>query len=416
MQVLFSKLIKRSDYSDLINPTDWLIELLGGTESTSGEKVTGDVAVRTSTVYACVKIISSHIAMLPTRVFYTDKNGKKTRDAAHPVAKLLETRPNPYMTPYEFKQILEAFRQLYGNGYAEIVWGRDGYPKALWPLNPRNVSILQDVKGKIWAVINLPNQVQRKIPYANLFHLKGLSMNGITGISPIEVVREQIGVQKASQKFLGKFYANGTMTRGVLKVPTQLNKEAKDRVRSEWESYSTGLTNAHRIAILDAGLDYQSLGMNQADAQFIETQKFTKSEIAQIFNVPLHMLAELDRATFSNIEQQSMEFLRDTLTPLIISWEQILQYQLFSNPEIEKGYYVKFNLNSILRGDSASRAQYYEKMVTLGIMSINEIRALEELDEIENGDKHFVSLNYVSLDKMDEYQMSKTGGKGVSKK
>lgn len=411
--MIFDKLFKkRSDeFSDTKTPAQWFIDFLGGEESSAGEQVTAETAIRTSTVYACVKIISNHIAMLPCQLYKISKDGKRERDKKHKVSKLIESRPNTYMTPFEFKQIMESHRQLYGNAYAEIEWGKDGYPKNLWILNPLKTRIVKDNKNKIWIVTDLPNKQKAKLAYENVIHLKGLSINGLTGVSPIEVARESIGVQIASQKYLGKFYSNGTMARGILKVPTQLNKEAKDKVRNEWESYSRGLTNAHRIAILDAGLDYQAIGMTQADAQFIETQKFTVSEIAKIFNVPPHMIGELDRATFSNIEQQSMEFVRDTLTPLLVSWEQVLQYQLLSNTDIEdRGYYIKYNLNSILRGDSNSRATYYEKMIQLGVYSINEVRDLEEKDSILNGDRHFVSLNYVSLDKMDEYQLLKAKG------
>lgn len=399
------------DVSNVTTPTDWLISLLNSTPSSAGEYITPDTALKNATIYSCIKIISSHIAMLPIQTFYIDKKGQRIRDKRHAVSNLIESRPNPYMTPFEFKQVMEAHRQLYGNAYAEIVWGADGYPSALYPLNSKNTRLEKDSNGKLWVTTSVPTYGNFKIDYSNIIHLKSMNLNGLVGMSPIEVVKEQIGVQQASQKFLGKFYANGTMSRGILKIPQQLNKEAKEKVRAEWESYGTGLSNAHRVAILDAGLDYQSLGMSQTDAQFIETQKYTKSEIAQIYNVPLHMLADLERATFSNIEQQSLEFVRDTLTPLLVSWEQTLSYQLFSTNDIKRGYYIKFNLNTILRGDSTSRANYYEKMIQLGVYSINEVRNLEELDGIEGGDDHRVDLNHISLKIADEYQMTKAGAK-----
>lgn len=397
-----------SNTTDVKNPASWLVDLLNTHIASTGEAITPSTAFMNATVYACIKIISSHIAMLPMQCFYLDKRGQRNRDRRHPVSVLIETRPNPYQTPFEFKQILEAHRQLYGNAYAEIVYGADGFPVALYPLNPKNTSIQKDGNGRIWCITNIPNYKEPfKIPYENIIHLKSMNLHGLMGLSPIEVVREQIGVQQASQKYLGKFYANGTMSRGILKVPQQLNKEAKEKVRTEWESYGTGIENAHRVAILDAGLEYQQLGISQADAQFIETQKFTKTEIAQIYNVPPHMLADLERATFSNIEQQSLEFVRDTLTPLLISWEETLAFQLFSTADLKKGYYLKYNLNSILRGDSTSRANYYEKMISLGVYSINEVRSFEELDAIEDGDDHRVDLNHISLKIADEYQLAK---------
>ena len=399
--MLFRKLEKRNeDTSDLKAPNKWLINLIGGNDTYSGENVTTDTAMNIAAVYACIRILSNHVAMLPLQL-YQESRGKKKRIHDHPIAKLIETRPNPYMTPFQFKQTMEAHRQLYGNAYAEIEWSKTGYPKALWILNPLVTKIVmeKDQHGNLKRYLvqtTLVNGQVVNLPYTSVLHIKGLSTNGIVGKSPIDVARETIGIQIAGQKFTGKFYANGTMSSGVLKVPQPLNPEAKQVIRQEWEKFNNGIDNAHRVAILDAGLDYQSLGIKQCDAQYIETQKFSIAEIARIFNVPPHMLADLERATFSNIEQQSLEFVRDTLSPLLISWEQELQYQLFTEDEIlNKKYYFKFNLNSLLRGDSTNRAAYYEKMINLGIYSINEVRELEDKDKIKNGDKHYMSLNYI---------------------
>lgn len=411
--MLFRKLEKRNeDTSDLKNPSKWLIDLIGTKDTYSGENVTTDVAMNIAAVYACIRILSNHVAMLPLNL-YQETRGKKKKIHDHPIAKLIEIRPNPYMTPFQFKQTMEAHRQLYGNAYAEIEWGKDGYPKALWILNPLVTKVVmeKDNNGnlkKYWVQTSLVNGQVVYLPYESILHIKGLSTNGIVGKSPIDVARETIGIQIAGQKFTGKFYANGTMSSGVLKVPQALNPEAKQVIRQEWEKFNNGLDNSHRVAILDAGLDYQSLGIKQCDAQYIETQKFSIAEIARIFNVPPHMLADLERATFSNIEQQSLEFVRDTLSPLLISWEQELQYRLFTEEEIEiKKYYFKYNLNSLLRGDSTNRAAYYEKMINLGIYSINEVRELEDKDKIKNGDKHYMSLNYIDIDLMNEYQKQK---------
>nr|DAL60800.1 MAG TPA_asm: HK97 Family Phage Portal Protein [Caudoviricetes sp.] len=413
--MLFRKLEQRSekvDTSDLKNPNKWLINLIGGNETYSGENVDTSTAINIAAVYACIRILSNHVAMLPLQLYQETRN-KKKRIHDHQIAKLIETRPNPYMTPFQFKQTMEAHRQLYGNAFAEIEWSKTGYPKALWILNPLVTKVVmeKDNEGNLKRYLVQTTLVNGKIvylPYSSVLHIKGLSTDGIIGKSPIEVARETIGIQIAGQKFTGKFYANGTMSSGVLKVPQSLKPEAKAIIRKEWEKFNNGLDNSHRVAILDAGLDYQSLGIKQCDAQYIETQKFSIAEIARIFNVPPHMLADLERATFSNIEQQSLEFVRDTLSPLLISWEQELQYQLFTEEEIEKQkYYFKFNLNSLLRGDSTNRAAYYEKMINLGIYSINEVRELEDKDKIKNGDKHYMSLNYIDIDLMNEYQKQK---------
>lgn len=274
-------------------------------------------------------------------------------------------------------------------------------------MDPAKTDIKVDINGKIWVTTILPNGKGVKIKYENILHLPNLSVKGIKGLSPIQVARETLGIQKASQKYVGSFYKTGTSARGVLTVPgVTLNKEAKEVVREEWESFNSGMTNANRIAILDSGITYQNITMSQQDAQFIETQKFNLQEIARIYNVPVHMVGDLERSTFSNIEQQSLSFVKNTMQPLITSWEQMLDYQLFTKEE-QKRYYTKYNLSSELRGDSESRAKYYKEMIYMGAMNINEVRELEDRDSIPNGDKHFANLNYIFLEFMEEYQRLK---------
>jgi HK97 family phage portal protein len=314
------------------------------------------------------------------------------------------------MSAYTFKELLQVHLVTWGNAYAYIEWNWDGRPKALWPLNPAltDVRIDQDT-GEVWYVTTFLTGEMRKLPWHDVLHLKMISRNGLKGITPIQVIREEIGIQQSAKKFIGSFYANGTSTRGVLKVPTPLRKEAKDKIREEWQNLNSGLTNAHKIAILDGGLDYQSIGMPLADAQFIETQKLGILEIAKIYKIPPHKLAQLDRATFSNIEHQSLEYVKNTLQPIITQWEQELDYKLFTETERKK-YYTKFNVTSELRGDSQSRAQYYKEMLYAGIYTINEIRELEEKDNIgPEGDKHYINMSFAPVDMLDKIIDKKFG-------
>ena len=396
--------------SNVTTPSKWFVNWINGGESESGELVDEETAMKMSAVYACIRLLSQSVAKLPIHV-YNDKNGKKEIDTKHPVTHLLETRPNPYMTPFEFKLTMEAHRQLYGNAYAEIQFGRDGYPKALWILNPELTEVVTDDKnhGKVWYTTVLPDGQAVKLKYENVLHIKNIGLTGLKGMSPIAVARETIGSQMASQKYVAKFYKNGTTAKGVLTVPgVTLKPEAKKIVREEWEKMNTGMTNANRIAILDSGITYQDLTMSQADAQFIETQKLNTTDIARIYNVPPHMIADLEHATFSNIEHQSISYVKNTLQPLIVSWEQALKYQLFT-PTEQKHYYCKYNVESELRGDSKSRAEFYEIMERIGAYNIDEIRNKEDLPELENelGKKHLISLNYTFLDKLEEHQMAK---------
>lgn len=399
------------DVSGLTTPATWLIDLFGGGQTYSGETVTSETAILNSNVYTCVSILGADIAKLPIQVFKR-KGDSIQKDTEHPVSFLLGMRPNPYMSAYTFKELMQVHVGIWGNAYANIEWDSSGTPIALWPLDPSQTYVTVDSKGNVWYITTLPDGEQRKLYPNEVLHIKNISKNGLMGMSPIEVVREEIGIQQASKKFIGAFYSNGTATRGVLKTPAVLKQEAKQKLREEWENLNTGLTNAHRIAILDAGLDYQSIGMNLADAQFIETAKFGILEIAKIYKIPPHKLGQLDRATFSNIENQSLEYVKNTLLPICKNWEEEINYKLFTQREQRK-YYVKFNMTAELRGDSASRANFYKEMIMAGVMSINEVRALEEMDNIgELGDKHYMQLDHATLENLEKYQQAKIGLKG----
>jgi len=408
--VLFRKILAEAStplISTLSNPAEWLVRIIGGNTTFSGEHVTPETAILNSNVFTCASILGGDIGKLPIQVFRRTRDNGIQRDLKHPTAEILGVRANPYMSAYTFKELMKVHQVLWGNGYANIEWSAAGYPKALWPLNPAQTDVEVDDNGNVWYITTLPNGEMRKLPPEDVVHFKGLSLSGLKGITPIAVIREKIGIQQASDKFIGSFYANGTTTRGILKVPAPLEEPAKAVVRREWEKLHTGLTNAHRIAILDAGIEYQNIGMPLEDAQFIETQKWGISEIAKIYKIPPHKLGQLDRATFSNIEHQSLEYVKNTLQPDIVNWEQELDYKMFTRTERMR-YYVKFNLTSELRGDSKSRAEYYSIMIGTGVYSINEVRALEEQSSIgEIGDKHYMSLNYTTLENLEEYQRAK---------
>ncbi|SEM81476.1 phage portal protein [Paenibacillus sp. OV219] len=406
--------------SDLKNPQQWLMDLFGIGKTASGEQVTSETAMMNSNVYTCASILGGDIGKLPIQVFRR-RGGGIERDTSHPVSKLLGVRSNPYMSAYTFKELMQVHMVCWGNAYANIEWHEDGpfngMPKALWPLDPSKTDVhLDPITGEVWYVTTLPSGERRKLRHYEVLHYKAISKGGLKGITPIAVIREEIGVQQAQRKFLGAFYANGTATRGILKVPgATLDKPAKDKARDEWQKANSGLSNAHRIAILDAGMEYQSLGMPLNDAQFIETSKFGIMEVAKIYKVPGYKLGITD-VKFNNMENQSLEYVKSTLQPIIVNCEMENDFKLFTEMERKK-YYTKFNVTSELRGDSTSRAQFYKEMIAMGAYTINEVRELEERDNIgEMGDKHFVSLNFVSLDKMDQYQLLKAGlGKDATK-
>jgi len=409
-----SFLNKRSDTSNLRNPKSWFLDLFRGKKTSSGERVTSESALMNSNVYTCASILGGDVGKLPIQVYQKTKTGRK-RARNHPVSKILGIRSNPYMSAYTFKELMMVHVVAWGNAYANIEWHtsgvHNGKPKALWPLDPSKTDVhVDNITGEVWYVTTLPSGETRKLKHWEVLHFKSISKSGLKGITPIQVIREEIGAQQSQKKFIGSFYGNGTTTGGILKTPTPLDKPAKDIVRDEWQKVNSGLTNAHRIAILDAGFDYQSIGMPLADAQFIETAKFGISEVAKIYKVPPYKLGLTDMK-YNNMENLSLEYVKSTLQPIFTNWEQEIDWKLFVESE---RHYVKFNVTSELRGDSKSRAEFYKNMIQMGPYSINKVLELEDEDGIgELGDKHYMSLNFTTLDILEKYQLMKAGIKNA---
>ncbi|MCC9020935.1 phage portal protein [Bacillus nakamurai] len=404
LEGLFSKRSNDEEPWGLANPPEWIIDMFGGSKTASGERVSESTALIHPDVFSCVNVLSDDIAKLAVHTF-KKKQGNIISSMDHPVAQLLYLKPNQYMTAFTWKKLMMTHACTWGNAYSYIKTDRNGFITALLPLNPANTqAYVNPNTGMLWyeTVINSKSV---ELYADEILHFKGMTEDGINGKSPIGVIREHIGAQSAATKFNAKLYKNDATPRGILKVPTLIDEDAKQRARDEWEKVNAG----RNIAIIDAGLSYESISMPLQEAQFVESMKFNKAQIASIFKVPLHKINELDRATFNNIEHQSIEYVKNTLQPWLVSFEQEIITKLFTDEEIKDGFYIKFNVNSELRGDAKSRAEYYEIMERISALNINEIRAFEEKNAIEHGDRHLVSLNYTFLDSLEEYQMNKSG-------
>lgn len=398
------KLFTGTDSGTLLNPAQWLIDGIGG-----GAVLTPEQAAKNSNVAACVSILADDIGKLPIHTF---NNQKKDIGMKHPVAKLLYERPNPFMSAFVFKQTIQGHIGIYGNGIAYIKWGPDGYPVALWPLDPVRTFVQLDAStGTLhYRTQNAQGEVYDLKP-DEVLHFKAFTRDGIIGIPPWKTLIDELDSQNALKSFICDFYRNSTLSSGILKTATKLNAEAKEKVRSEWEKLNSGKDNQGKIAVLDVGLDFQQLGMPLDQAQFLDTQKFGITEVAKVYRVPPHKLAQLDRATYANAEAMGLDYIKTTLLPIFTQWEQEINYKLFTETE-RASFYVKFNAAAELRGDSTARAGYYRDMLNNGIYTINEIREMEEMDGIgKNGDQHFVSLNYTTLDQVGQQTASK-GGEG----
>ena len=386
------------------NGQTFLQNVLTGLSNT-GVNVNEDSSLTYSAVFACVRVLSESVASLPIEVIKEDPNGNKSLDKAHPIYKLLAKKPNNYMTSYTWRQILMTNLVLNGNSYFKIIRDASARPIALRYIPSDDVYV--KLKGdEIFYEIK-PSKNQSGITeeesgeiikHDDMLHFLGLGYDGVKGRSVIETHRDSIGLSVAANKYGGAFYGNAATPSGILSHPGKLSKEAAERLKNSWNvSYGNGPMNAHKTAILEEGMSFKPVSLNPQDADFLNTRKFQVTEIARIFRVPPHMIGDLDRATFSNIEQQGLDFLTHTLRPYLVSLEEEIERKLFRENE-QDSYSIRFNTNAMLRGDSEARAKYYKDMSSIGVLSINDIRRLENLNDIgPEGDQHYYALNYAPI-------------------
>lgn len=375
---------------------------IGG--SSSGKTVTERSAMQMTAVYSCVRILSEAVAGLPLHFYrYTDDGGKE-KAIEHPLYSLLHDEPNPEMTSFVFRETLMTHLLLWGNAYAQIIRNGKNEIIALYPLMPNKMDVSRDKSGQLYyTYVTQPEEahtMKGTVVYLNpseVLHIPGLGFDGLVGYSPIAMAKNAIGMAIACEEYGAKFFANGAAPGGVLEHPGTIKDP--QRVRESWQSTFGGSGNSNKIAVLEEGMKYTPIGISPEQAQFLETRKFQINEIARIFRVPPHMVGDLEKSSFSNIEQQSLEFVKYTLDPWIVRWEQSIRRALLSSEE-KKKYFVKFNLEGLLRGDYQSRMNGYAIGRQNGWMSANDIRELENQDRIpaeEGGDLYLVNGNMLPI-------------------
>lgn len=355
--------------------------------TTSGKPVNEQTAMQMTAVYSCVRILSETIAGLPLHVYRYNDSGGKEKDLKHPLYKLLHDEPNPEMTSFAFRETLMSHLLLWGNAYAQIIRNARGEVIALYPLMPNRMTVDRDSSGRLYylyqcniddsRVISKNNQVY--LNPSEVLHIPGLGFDGLVGYSPIAMAKNAVGLAIATEEYGAKFFANGATPGGVLEHPGTIKDPQK--VKDSWNTAYQGSSNAHRVAVLEEGMKYQPIGIAPEQAQFLETRKFQINEIARIFRIPPHMLADLEKSSFSNIEQQSLEFVKYTLDPWVVRWEQAMCRALLLESE-KATVFIKFNVDGLLRGDYQSRMNGYATARQNGWMSANDIRELENLDRI----------------------------------
>ena len=399
---IFSGLFKSRDKPENRTAGSAYTFYMGGT--TAGKTVTERSAMQMTAVYSCVRILAEAVAGLPLHLYkYTDDGGKE-KALDHPLYRLLHDEPNPEMSSFVFRETLMTHLLLWGNAYAQVIRNGKGEVIALYPLMPNKMSVDRDENGRLYytyyrgsdeAIKNKDFAVT--LQPSDVLHIPGLGFDGLVGYSPIAMAKNAIGMAIACEEYGAKFFANGAAPGGVLEHPGTIKDP--QRVRESWQSTFGGSGNANKIAVLEEGMKYTPIGISPEQAQFLETRKFQINEIARIFRVPPHMVGDLEKSSFSNIEQQSLEFVKYTLDPWVIRWEQSIQRALLSQGE-KAVYFAKFNLEGLLRGDYQSRMNGYAIGRQNGWMSANDIRELENLDRIpaeEGGDLYLINGNMLPL-------------------
>lgn len=374
---------------------------MGG--STAGKAVTERSAMQMTAVYSCVRILSEAIAGLPLHLYQYGEDGSKQKALDHPLYTLLHDEPNPEMSSFVFRETLMTHLLLWGNAYAQILRNGKGDVIALYPLMPNKMTVDRDDEGHLYYSYQRSNDEALKpnsrviLSPHEVLHIPGLGFDGLVGYSPIAMAKNAIGLAIATEEYGAKFFANGAAPSGVLEHPGTIKDPS--RVREAWQSQFGGSSNSGKVAVLEEGMKYTPISISPEQAQFLETRKFQINEIARIFRVPPHMVGDLEKSSFSNIEQQSLEFVKYTLDPWVVRWEQSIMRGLLS-PDEKKQYFVKFNVDGLLRGDYQSRMNGYAVGRQNGWMSANDIRELENMDRIpaeEGGDLYLINGNMLPM-------------------
>lgn len=407
---LINKLFKSRDHPKVDNRTvgSSYSFYMGG--SSAGKNVNERSAMQMTAVYSCVRILAEAVAGLPLHLYRYKEDGGKERAIDVNLYHLLHDEPNKEMSSFIFRETLMTHLLLWGNAYAQIIRNGKGEVVALYPLMPNKMQVDRDENGELYYIYTRSSEEAKTMEGATVYltprdvlHIPGLGFDGLVGYSPIAMAKNAIGLAIATEEYGAKFFANGAAPSGVLEHPGTIKDPS--RLRENWNSTFGGSANSGKVAVLEEGMKYTPISISPEQAQFLETRKFQIDEIARIFRVPPHMVGDLEKSSFSNIEQQSLEFVKYTLDPWVIRWEQSLSRSLLNEDEKRK-YFFKFNLEGLLRGDYESRMRGYATARQNGWMSANDIRELENLDKIpaeDGGDLYLINGNMLPLNKAGAY-------------
>lgn len=351
-----------------------------GGYSVSGVKVTKESAMKLGAMFACVKVLAETVSSLPLKVYKKTATGREPAEK-HPLYRLLHYSPNPEMGSMNYFEAAVGQVCTSGDHYGEIVFNGTT-PAEIWPLPQDKVQPRRDEKGRLYYHIDVGSGYDLRSE--KILHVRGFSLNGITGLNPIQYMRETIGLGLAGQEYASRFFSGDANPSGTLEVPAKLSDPAYKRLHDSISDGHEGLSKKHRFLLLEEGMKWNKISMSPEDAQLLESRKFTVEDVARFFRMPLHKIQSMDKATFSNIEQQAIEFVTDTIRPWLVRFEQEFWMKLI--PEAEKdSLYTKFMVEGLLRGDIKTRYEAYQIAKSNGIMNADEIREKEDMNEMPNG-------------------------------
>ncbi|MED4973660.1 phage portal protein [Geobacillus kaustophilus NBRC 102445] len=417
--MFFRRALERrsTDYTEYSLNDPALLDFLG--ISPSEVNVYGKNALKEATVYACIKILAESLSKLPLKTYREDENGVN-KAVKHYLYKLLKLRPNPYMSASDFAKCNETQRNIYGNAYVNIETDEKGRIVGLWPIDAGKVRIwIDDIglfssKNHIWYEVDVGTERRKLMPNELLHFKSGVTLDGIVGVPPLDYLRATVENAAAAGRFINNFYKQGLQVKGIVQYVGDLNPEAQKKFREKFEEMSSGLKNSHRIALMPIGYEFKPISLTMSDAQFLENTELTIRQIATAFGIKMHQLNDLSRATHTNVAEQQRQFYVDTLLPILTMYEQEMTYKLFLDSELDAGYYVKFNVDSILRADIKTRYEAYAIGIQNGFLEPDEARAKEDLPPRPGGNQLIVNGNYIPLTMVGQQYMKGGGDSGQS--
>jgi HK97 family phage portal protein len=385
---LFNRSEKRASLENpqisLSDPTAW--KQILGEHGAAGVNVSPETAIKSTTVYSCVRLLSETLASLPLNIYR--RSGRKKEVAYdHPAYWLLHDEPNENMSSFQWREAKQAKTLLWGNGYSEIERNGAGQPLALWPLDS-SMTVVDMIDSRKFIKTRVDSKTVA-IPDYDCLHVSGFGYTGLSGLNPVLTNKGAIGLSLAAEKFGQTLFENGVRASGVLEHPGELSDPAYERLKESFAKQYAGVKNSNKPILLEEGTKWSQMSMTPEDAQILELRKFQVAEVARIFNVPLHMIGDLDRATNNNIEQQSLEFLVYSIRSWLVRWEQELNRKLLARSERGQ-YFFKFNVDGLLRGDNKSRWESYRIAREIGAYSTNDILEKEDMNPVKHGDDDYV--------------------------